>query len=394
MIPSDRRLRIAFVVDTINGRLGGGVTVARNVVERLRERHDVRVVACDADGPDDVRLAGFQLPFRAMTQMEFIMARPDRRRLEKAFADVDVVHLQFPFWVSFAALKAARKVGRPVVSAFHVQPENALYNIGIRWHWLNRWLYRFWVNRLYGRSDAVICPTGFAQRKLLAYGLPAPTYVVSNGTPPDLAAALVGPPVREAQYADFFTILAAGRLAVEKRQDVLIEAIRRSRHRDRIKLVLAGAGPLEEKLRAQAESLPNGAEIGFLPRSRLANFFATADLFVHCGEVELEGIAVIEAMSMGLPVLVTQSSESAASEFALDDDFRFPAGDAAALAARIDALIDKPELLANGRARYLKAAAALDFDSSVQSLTDIYYSVLDRPAEGAREQTLNVGARP
>jgi 1,2-diacylglycerol 3-alpha-glucosyltransferase len=380
----ERRLRVAFVVDTINGRLGGGVTIARNVVERLRDRHDVRVVACDADGPDDIRLAGFQLPFRAMRLMEFVMARPDRRRLEAAFADVDVVHLQFPFWLSFAALRAARRVGRPVVSAFHVQPENMLYNVGIRWNWLNRWLYRQWVNRLYGRTDAVVCPTRFAERKLRDYGLRAPTFVVSNGAPPDLAAGMTGPPVREDQYSGFFVILAAGRFAAEKRQDVLIEAVRRSRHRDRIKLVLAGAGPLEAKLRRKAQALPNGAEIGFLPRPRLANLFATADLFVHCGEVELEGIAVIEAMSMGLPVVVAQSAESAASEFALDEDFRFPAGDGAALAQRIDALIDDPPRLARGRARYLRAAGALNFDASVQSLSDIYYSVLGvsgRPAK-------------
>ena len=64
--------------------------------------------------------------------------------------------------MSFGAAKVARRLGVPVVAAFHVQPENVLYNIGIRWGWPRRWLYRFWVRRFYDRADAVICPSPFA----------------------------------------------------------------------------------------------------------------------------------------------------------------------------------------------------------------------------------------
>src|SRR5208282_2164120 len=105
-------------------------------------------------------------------------------------------------------------------------------------------------------------------------------------------------------------------------------------------------GPREEELKRLASGLPNGAEIGFLPREKLIEGYRTSDLFVHAGEVELEGMSVLESMSAGLPALIADAPESAASAFALNDDFVFPAGDAAALARKIDALIESPSKLA------------------------------------------------
>lgn len=371
---SGDRLRIAFVADTIEGPLGGGVIAGRQVVARLRDRHDVVVVGADASGPGDARLAGFQLPLRAMREMQFVMARPDRARLAQVCAAAEVVHLQFPFWLSFAALAEARAARRPVVAAFHVQPENAALNVGVRAASLSRALYRFWIERLYNRVDAVVCPTHFAERKLREHGLRAPTFVISNGVPPDLEEN--GDHQREPGHEGFFVILTVGRLAAEKRQDVLLEAVHRSRHRARIKVVVAGAGPRRQALERLARRLPNGVEFGFLPRERLRRLFATADLLVHPSEVELEGIAVLEAMSVGLPAIVADSVESAASELALDDRFRFPAGDARALAEKIDALIEEPRALLFAREAAARRVRELSFERSVERLEELYRQVV------------------
>jgi 1,2-diacylglycerol 3-alpha-glucosyltransferase len=369
-------LRIAFVADTLTGWIGGGVVAGRHFVERLRREHDVLTIGADVEGPGSVKLPGFRAPVRAMRDMAFTMARPDRARIRAALAGVDVVHLHFPFWLSFVALAEARAAGIPVVGAFHVQPENLLLNIGIRSSALSRLGYRLWVDHLYGRVDAVICPSRFAERRLREHGLAAPTYVVSNGVSPDLQRRAGRPPGAPLAPGRLL-VLAVGRLAAEKRIDVIIDAVARSRNRGRIRLVVAGAGPLEARLRKEAARLPNGAEIGFAPRAHLEDLFASADLFVHASEVELEGIAVLEAMSMGLPVLVADSSESAAAGFALDDRFLFRSGDAESLAAKLDALFDHPAALDEARARYADAARSYDFGRSVDRLTDIYRSLVE-----------------
>jgi 1,2-diacylglycerol 3-alpha-glucosyltransferase len=369
------KLKIAYVSDAINGGLGGAVVAARYVVDSLRKEHDVVVVGADATGADNgVTMSGFQLPLRAMRDNEFIMAIPDHRALARAVADVDVVHLQFPFWLSFAALAEAHKAGRPVVAAFHIQPENALLNMGIRSDGLAHLVYRTWVKHFYNRADAVIVPSALAQRRLVEHGLVAPSYVISNGVPPDVHPL---PHRREPGHEDEFTVLMVGRLAPEKRQEDLIEAVRRSKHASKIRLVIAGAGPREPELRRLTRLLPNGAEIGFVSRNRLMQLFASADLFVHCSEVELEGIAVLEAMGTGLPALVAESRESASSELAIDDTFRFPAGDTAALTAKLDAFIENPRALDAARVEVRERAEGLQLENSVEKIVDTYRTVME-----------------
>jgi glycosyltransferase involved in cell wall biosynthesis len=374
------RLRIAFVADSLHSHSGGGILSGEFVVARLRRDHDVVTVSADgvaADG-DDI-LPALHLPSRAMREMRFVMAKPDRAVLARAFANVDVVHLQLPFWLSFAALEEARRLHRPVVAGFHVQPENVLHNVGIHSAWLNDGIYRVLVNRFYNKVDAVLCPTAFAAQKLRDHQLTAPTAVISNGVPPDVARGMAASPPKHGPRTGPFSILAVGRFAAEKRQDVIIEAVRRSRHRDEIRLTLSGWGPLEVELKRLASSLPNGAEIGFLSREALIEQYRTADLFVHAGEVELEGMSVLESMSAGLPALVADAPESAASKLALDD-FTFPAGDAAALAAKIDALVENPTRLDAAREPYRERARQFDFDASVGKLVELYRMVIDGAA--------------
>jgi 1,2-diacylglycerol 3-alpha-glucosyltransferase len=380
---STRRLRIAFVADTVHSASGGGIVSAEQFVAALRAEHDVVTVSADGDAP----LPALRLPAKAMEQMHFVMARPDRAALARAFAQVDLVHLQFPFWLSFVALDQARQMGLPVVAGFHVQPENVLRNVGLHAGWLNEALYRLLVGRLYDRVDGVICPSEFARDKLVSHGLHVPTFVVSNGVSPDVEAFLGEGTraLRSPGNARLLTVLAVGRLAAEKRQDVIIDAVRLSRHRDRIRLVLAGRGPREAELRAQAAALPNGAEIGFLPRETLLGEMIAADVFAHASEVELEGMAVLEAMRAGLPTLVADAPESAASGLALGPEFLFPAGDAKALAERLDALLDSPLRMQSAARRQVQRARAYHFDRSVQVLVAAYRSVLDARASANGE---------
>lgn len=373
------RLRIAFVMDTFDEGLGGAMVSAGRVVRALRQRHDVSVVSAGGHGdPHRVAMPGFVLPFRAMRAMRFTAAWPRRAILERAFADVDVVHVQLPFLLGFAAARIAREMGKPVVAAFHVQPENMLMNVDLRSETITRWLYRFWVNRFYDRADAVVCPSDFAERKLLRYGLGAPSFVVSNGTPPTFGPMAV---TREPEHQGAFLLLMVGRLAAEKRHEVLFGALRLSKHADRVKLVVAGDGQRREELVRISRDLPHPPEIGFVSDDRLGRLYNSADLLVHCGEIELEGMAVLEAMSCGLPALVADAAESAAAQFALGPEFLFAPGDADDLAARLDFLIEHPTSLAAARGRALERARAYDFDAQVERLEDVYRFVI---AQGRR----------
>ena len=374
---AEPRLRIAYVVDTIDDAANGGSRSARRFVEALRARHEVIVVAAGAAGPGRVALPSFRPPpfGRLMRRMGFAFAVPRRRPLEEAFRAADVVHLQFPFWLGIRSVGLARRAGAPVVASFHVQPENMFHNVGLRSPRLVEWTYRFFLRAFYDRADAVVCPSPFALAELRRRGLRAPAEVVSNGIQEAFRPA---PLERFERHRGRLLVLSVGRLAREKRHDVIVEGIRRSRHAGRIQLVVTGRGPEEERVRQRAASLPVPAEVGFVSEPDLRRLLVTADLLVHASEIELEGMAVLEAVGCGTPALIAASPHSAAAEFAASPEFLFRAGDPGELARRLDDLFDHPERLAWARERVRAMARRYSLEESVRRLEGLYWSVVRR----------------
>jgi glycosyltransferase involved in cell wall biosynthesis len=374
-----RRLHVAFVADTFRSDVSGGVRSAQRFVEALRARHDVTVVAAGASGDGVVELPAFYLPLvgRVMRESGFAFAVPRRSVLEPLLRRADVVHVQFPFWLGLRAAALANELGRPLVSAYHVQPENLLRNVGLRAPRLAGGIHRLLLRRLYDRSAAVVCPSAHALAELRAHGLRAPAEVISNGAPPDFAPR---GQERAERHRGRILLLAVGRLAPEKRLDVTIEGVRRSRHAASIQLVVTGRGPRAREVRRRVRALPVPAEVGFVSDGELRRLLATADLLVHASELELEGMAVLEALASGTPALVARAPASAAPQFAISPEFLFEPGDPDDLARHLDRLLDAPERLRAARAEALALAGRFRLADSVARLEALYLRVAAPPA--------------
>lgn len=108
-----------------------------------------------------------------------------------------------------------------------------------------------------------------------------------------------------------FIFLSVGRLNPEKRFDLMIGAFAMAFKGDcSVKLIIFGDGPdresLEDKIRQ--EEVSRQVELrGFADRSVIAEAMKTADAFVSTFRRETFGLAIIEALAMGLPVLSTNS---------------------------------------------------------------------------------------
>jgi 1,2-diacylglycerol 3-alpha-glucosyltransferase len=373
-VTTPRRLHIAYAIDLFEGVKTGGVISAQRFVKALREHHDVTVIAGGPSREGLVGLPQFTIPpfGKVMRQMGFIFAWPSRAAIEPVLRRADVLHVQFPFWLGIRAAGLARQLGTPVVAASHLQPENMFRNIGLRSDWLTDRTWRFFISALYGKADHLVVPTAFGLGELRQRGLIVPADVISNGIPPQFHH---GPGVRSESHRGRFVILAVSRLAREKRIDVLVEAVRRARHAGLIQLVICGQGPEEARLRRAASTLPNPAEFRVVEVDDVPGVLRAADLLVHASEIELEGMAVLEALGCGLPTLVADAPFSAAAQLAISDEFRFPPGDAGALAARIDQLVDHPERLAAASQASLAAAEGLRLEASIAKLEAIYLRV-------------------
>jgi alpha-1,6-mannosyltransferase len=148
-------------------------------------------------------------------------------------------------------------------------------------------------------------------------------------------------------------VVAAGRLAIEKRWDVVLDAFARLRERRAAVLVIFGDGP--ERARLEGRAPPDTRFVGFeTDRVQLAKAFAAADVLVHGCPYETFGLGVTEAIACGLPVVVpdrggaSESIDPACSE-------TYASLDVHACAAALERILgcDRSEL----RARCLAAAS-------------------------------------
>jgi alpha-1,6-mannosyltransferase len=136
-------------------------------------------------------------------------------------------------------------------------------------------------------------------------------------------------------------IAAAVRLSPEKEPGRVVETVRELVRRGRaVRCVIAGDGPLRARLERSAAGLP----ITFLghldDRAALAALLATADVFLAPGPVETFGLAALEALACGTPVVVDRGS--ALPEVIGDAGFAVP-GTPEAYAGAVETLLELPQ---------------------------------------------------
>jgi alpha-1,6-mannosyltransferase len=128
-------------------------------------------------------------------------------------------------------------------------------------------------------------------------------------------------------------LIYVGRLDIEKRPDIVVEAFRQLPQSLGAKLVILGQGPQKEQFEALGD--PRIVTPGFITdRTALARWLASADLYVSAMPNETFGVSVIEAQASGLPVVGVNGG--AMPERVLPGmGLLGPVGDSAAMAANI-----------------------------------------------------------
>ena len=145
-------------------------------------------------------------------------------------------------------------------------------------------------------------------------------------------------------------IVAAVRLSPEKAPMRVIDTVRELVGRGRrIRAVVAGDGPLRSKVEKAAAGLPISFT-GFLTdRAELARLLATADVVVAPGPIETFGLAALEALASGTPVVV--DSGSALPEVIGAAGFAVP-GEPESFAGAVETLLEVSRERARNTARH------------------------------------------
>jgi alpha-1,6-mannosyltransferase len=244
--------------------------------------------------------------------------------------------------------------------------------------WLQQWLpgllpLRRFADRtnatLMSTFDTVVCTTAWAGEEFTRLG-------ARNLRLVPLGVDLAGFRPRLSPVSREVTRLAmVSRLSREKRPDLAVETVRELVRRGRrVELVVAGDGPMFGSLVRQAAGLP----VTFLghvrDRGAVASMLADADVLIAPGPVETFGLAALEALACGTPVVVNH--RSALPEVVGTRGGRSCAGSGYVIADTVLELLSQDQEQLRRLAR--RRAEAFTWDTTVEAFLAVHDGMLAR----------------
>jgi glycosyltransferase involved in cell wall biosynthesis len=212
-------------------------------------------------------------------------------------------------------LATCSKIGVPLVMRGEFDRRSVVSDSGVVGGRLKAMLKRYVLRRRLRHVDAFGVIGNNAAACLDELGIPAsrrvfaPYAVDDESLLRDLARADRG--VRRRSLGvpeDAIVLMFSGKLIDRKQPLHVVNAIARCRHRSRYFLLVVGDGPQRHELeRAGKASGVAFACAGFVNQSRLADYFAAADVFVLPSTFETWGLVVNEAMWCGLPCICSDA---------------------------------------------------------------------------------------
>jgi glycosyltransferase involved in cell wall biosynthesis/1-acyl-sn-glycerol-3-phosphate acyltransferase len=363
---------IVFVQDNYKNLTDGtSISAHRFRNELVRRGHTVRVIAIDVSGEDMYSLKEHYVPLvsEVASKNHMHFAKYDEKIVRRAFEGADIVHIFFPWQIARKCCALARKMGIPVSGAFHCQPENVTYNMMIKlFEPANLFLYFLFKVWFYRMVDNIHCPSLFTSRELVKHKYYARLHVISNGV-----SDVFRPPDQFVQKADDkIHILMIGRIAEEKRQDLIINAVNISKYREKIEIFFAGQGPMEKRFTRYATKLPNMPRFEFVPQDRLIDIIYNTDIYIHASDAEIEGISCLEAISCGKVPIISDSKKSAASQFALDERSLFKKGNYRDLCTKMEYWIEHPAERKQMEAEYAELGKMYNINRSIDKIEKMF----------------------
>jgi glycosyltransferase involved in cell wall biosynthesis len=300
-------LRVAWFGHASGRRADGLSGYSHAIVSALHERGvETQFYSHVDDGelaPSQHHVQLSSLRFKTVT-----MSRPGSlRRIDEELERFgpDVVHVSISFSLLEGTLAAlAHHRGIPVVATVHL-PYAASGSSRGR---VMRGLYRFHARRL-ATYDRCIALSDEQRDLLVATGVPDERItVIHNGIDVDALVPAESPPDR-----DGVLVLYLGRLDPEKRVAALVRAFvglgLPSDHR----LVVAGSGTQEQRIRRLAAGVDNVSVLGMVSQETAEDLLRRADIFVLPSTAEGLSMSLLQAMAAGCAVIATDVGEDGAA---------------------------------------------------------------------------------
>jgi glycosyltransferase involved in cell wall biosynthesis len=184
--------------------------------------------------------------------------------------------------------------------------------------------------------------------------------------------------------ADDVVITCVGRLVALKNHRLLLDAF--SRLDQPARLLIVGDGPLRQELERTSAQLGTSERVHFLGRrDDVPALLAISDVFALTSNTEGLSCSVLEAMTAGLPAVVTRVGGNPELVVNGETGYVVAAGDVPAVRDRLQDLLRDRELRHRlGRAAEQRASRLFSFDHMVDSYVRLYSAPLGDSAAALR----------
>lgn len=371
---AERRLRIALLVDRFGNRFGGAEAYGVELMRVLGQRHDVSVVARDFDSDLPFPFLPVRFPGWLPSWMRVLYFAWKADRLTRG--RYDIVHSHMNGWAG-------------EIQVMHVTPVR--YNRLIRVKPLKRALawfsprlatYLLLEKSRVRRAPArrVVAVSGLIMDQLhRSYGPQLPVEIIAPGVKlpaPEAAAARAATRAQVGWDADTIGCLLVARNPLRKGLPALLDALALLPPRYRL-LVVGADQATRDRVRAAGAVASRVSLVD--PTPEVARYFAAADIYAHPTLNDSYAMAPLEAMSHGLPVVVSSPAYcgfaqylSAGKDALILQDPR----DGAQLAQALQRLGDEPELRAALSERGLAIARDQSWEAVAARYEALYQAVL------------------
>ncbi len=322
-------MKVGLYIDTFYPMVDGVVKVVDNYATRLAKMCEVVVFCPSVKGYDESE--DNKYPYEivrcmsiASKNMDYVLplgAVDPAYQIPMARSKVDIVHIHSPFTIGMSGVIYAKLHNLPLVATLHSQYRQDFEN-QIKLAPLIRAVLST-IMIVFNSCDECWAVNGSIKELYQSeYGLTAPCRVVLNATDhvpvDDPAAAAARVNSLYGIGADETVFLFVGRINFIKNIDFTVRALKILHDRGhRFKMIFAGQGQDEERLREMVESL--GLEdcvvmTGLVRgREQLQDLYSRAKLFLFPSLYDANSLVQIEAACQGTPTLFLRGARTSAT---------------------------------------------------------------------------------
>lgn len=302
-------LRIAYFAGTMLQDHDGVTRVIYKWIEYLTKKKIKNIFVSPALPPrknwptEMYKVPSIKFPLNK----EYSLASPEKKYFEKKLDKFkpDIIHVNSPDPLGYAALNYAQKRHIPVIATYHTHfiSYAKYYYLEILEPFL--WLY---TKGFYNKCDKVLVPSKSILGELREHGLKKLEYLPHGVDTTTFNKSYKSIEWRKKLGIDKkIVLLYVGRLVWEKDLEVLAETYSKLISNKSISFVIVGNGPIREDLE---KLMPKAIFTGRLIGKELSTAYASSDIFVFPSTTETFGNVILEAMISGLPCVAANKGGS------------------------------------------------------------------------------------